>query len=274
MKRPWRNGALGAAAVIIALFGAACSAAPAAAPPAQASNLNHIVGQGTVRVCSTGDYRPFTYRDPQGQWSGIDIEMAQDMAKRLGVKLDVVQTTWGAMMKDLGTRCDIAMGGISVTLDRAQQALYSTPYLRDGKAAIVRCVDSSKYRTLADIDTPGVRVVVNPDGTNAEFDKSNIHHATVVNYPDNNTIFGQITDNKADVMITDASEIRWQTKANPQLCGESVDHPFTFEQKAYLVPQNDVAMQQWVDEWLNIAQNDGTYAAISEKWTGRVINAT
>jgi cyclohexadienyl dehydratase len=274
MKSAWRMCALGAAAVIVATLGAACSSAAPAAAPAPASDVNRIVQQGTVRVCSTGDYRPFTYRDPQGQWSGIDIEMAQNMAKRLGVKLDVVQTTWGSMMKDLGTRCDIAMGGISVTLDRAQQALYSTPYLRDGKAAIVRCVDSWKYRTLADIDKPGVRVVVNPDGTNAAFDKSNIHHATMVNYPDNNTIFGQIVDKKADVMITDASEIRWQTKANPQLCGESVDHPFTFEQKAYLIPENDPALQQWVDQWLNIAQSDGTYAAISQKWTGQVIGAT
>ncbi|WP_433285213.1 transporter substrate-binding domain-containing protein [Pseudonocardia sp. CA-142604] len=274
MKSPWRIGALGAAAVIIALLGAACSAAPAPAAPAQVPNLNDIVQRGTVRVCSTGDYRPFTYRDPQGQWSGIDIDMAQDMAKRLGVTLDVVQTTWGTMMKDLGTRCDVAMGGITVTLDRAQHALYSAPYLRDGKAAIVRCADSSKYRTLADIDRPGVRVVVNPDGTNADFDKANIHHASIENYPDNNTIFGQVVANKADAMFTDASEIRWETKANPQLCGESIDHPFTFEQKAYLIPQSDPALQQWVDQWLNIAQNDGTYAAISQKWTGQVIGAT
>jgi cyclohexadienyl dehydratase len=274
MKSAWRMCALGAAAVIVATLGAACSSAAPAAAPAPASDVNRIVQQGTVRVCSTGDYRPFTYRDPQGQWSGIDIDMAQDMAKRLGVKLDLVPTTWGTMMKDLGTRCDMAMGGITVTLDRAKQALYSTPYLRDGKAAIVRCADSSKYRTLADIDRAGVRVVVNPDGTNAEFDKTNIHHASIEDYPDNNTIFGQVAADKADVMFTDASEIRWETKANPQLCGESVDHPFTFEQKAYLIPENDPALQQWVDQWLNIAQSDGTYAAISQKWTGQVIGAT
>ncbi|MCW2685958.1 MAG: periplasmic component of amino acid ABC-type transporter/signal transduction system [Mycobacterium sp.] len=94
----------------------------------------------------------------------------------------------------------------------AQQALYGSPYLRDGKAAIVRCADRSKYPTLADIDQPGVRVVANPGGTNADFDKANIHHATIVNYPDNNTIFDQLTSSNADVMITDASEICWQTK--------------------------------------------------------------
>ncbi|MDT7696609.1 MAG: cyclohexadienyl dehydratase, partial [Pseudonocardiales bacterium] len=51
---------------------------PAAPPP---SALDLIPQRGELRVCSTGDYRPFTYRDPAtGQFSGIDIDMAGDMA--------------------------------------------------------------------------------------------------------------------------------------------------------------------------------------------------
>ncbi len=87
------------------------------------------------------------------------------------------------MAHDLDTKCDMAMGGISITLDRAKHALYSIPYLRDGKAAIIRCADRSKYQTLADIDRPGVRIVVNPGGTNAEFDNANIRRATIVKIP-------------------------------------------------------------------------------------------
>jgi cyclohexadienyl dehydratase len=110
-------------------------------------------------------------------------------------------------------------------------------------------------------------VVVNPGGTNAEFDKDHQHFAQVVNYPDNNTIFEQLTDNGADVLITDISEIRWQASQNPQLCGESLDHPFRFEQKAYLVTQAAIDLQQWINQWLNITQNDGTYAALSRKFS-------
>jgi cyclohexadienyl dehydratase len=262
MKKSAWSFAAGAVALV---FLSAC----ASSTPVAQERLDQIVTQGTVRVCSTGDYRPFTHRDPQG-WSGLDVEMAQDLAKNLAVKLDVVQTTWATMAGDLGTKCDMAMGGISITLDRAKHALYSIPYLRDGKAAAIRCADRSKYETLADIDQPGVRVVVNPGGTNAEFDNANLHHATIVNYPDNNTIFDQVSGNNTDVMITDASEIRWQIKQNPNLCGSSIDHPFTFEQKAYLIPRSDAALQQWVNEWLNIAQNDGTYARIAKKWLGDV----
>jgi cyclohexadienyl dehydratase len=197
--------------------------------------------------------------------------MANDLAKRLGVKLEMVASTWNTLMQDLGANCDVAMGGISITLTRAHHALYSAPYLRDGKAAITRCADRSKYTSLSDIDRPGVRVVVNPGGTNAEFDKANIRHAQIIQYPDNNTIFGQLTGNAADVMITDVSEIRWQAKQDPRLCGVSLDHPFTFEQKAYLIPQPDTDLQEWVDQWLNIVQHDGTYAALSQRYLGETM---
>jgi cyclohexadienyl dehydratase len=224
-----------------------------------------------VRICSTGDYRPFTYRDPEGRWSGLDIDMADDLAKQLGVKVQLVQTTWGSLLADLGTKCDVAMGGVTITLKRAAQALYTAPYLRDGKAGIVRCADGGKYRTLADIDRQGVRVVVNPGGTNADFDKANLHAATVVEYPDNNTIFDQLSTGAADVMITDVSEIRWQTSQHPQLCAVSADQPFTFGQKAYLVPARETELQQWADQWLNIVTHDGTYDALSRKYFGQVL---
>jgi cyclohexadienyl dehydratase len=258
----------------IALLVTVLTSCGSTAPPAAmqtAGGLPAIAQRGEVRVCSTGDYRPFTYHDAAGNWSGLDIEMAHDLATRLGVRLNVVPTTWANLISDLDSKCDVAMGGISITLKRAKQAIYSAPYLRDGKAAIVRCADASKFQTLDDIDRPGVRVVVNPGGTNAEFDTEHLHNAQIVTYPDNNTIFEQLTGNAADVMITDASEIRWEANQNPELCGQGLDHPFTFEQKGYLVPQSATDLQQWINQWLNIAQNDGTYAALSQKYLGAVI---
>jgi cyclohexadienyl dehydratase len=260
--------ALAAMLVLTAGCGSTTTPSPKVMPAS--GGLSEVLQRGTVRVCSTGDYRPFTYRDPAGTWSGLDIDMANDMAGRLGVRVVLVPTTWASLVDDLNTKCDVAMGGISITLKRAEQALYSAPYLRDGKAAIVRCADSSKFPTLTEIDRPGVRVVVNPGGTNAEFDKDHLHNAQVVTYPDNNTILSQIVSGAADVMITDTSEIRWQVSRNPQLCGESLDHPFTFSQKAYLIARPAADLQQWINQWLNITLNDGTYAALSQKYFGAV----
>ncbi|MHA7663738.1 transporter substrate-binding domain-containing protein [Mycolicibacterium sp. HS_4_1] len=245
----------GASALVVTLA-AACSSPPAESP-----------GQA-LKVCSTGDYRPFTYRDADGQWSGMDIDLVRDFARDTGADLQLVPTTWPTLMADLGQKCDLAVGGITVTADRAAKALFSDPYLRDGKAAAVRCADAAKYRSLADIDRGGVRVVVNPGGTNEQFDRANLHHATIVGYPDNNTIFDQVIEGKADVMITDGSEIRWQVTQHPQLCGVSTDRPFTDAQKAYLMPKGATALQGRINQWLSTIQGNGGYAAVSRKWLG------
>lgn len=198
----------------------------------------------------------------------MDIDLVRDFARGSGAELQLVPTTWPTLMADLGHRCELAVGGITVTADRAAKALFSDPYLRDGKAAVVRCADATKYRSLADIDRRGVRVVVNPGGTNEQFDRANLHQATIVGYPDNNTIFDQVIEGKADVMITDGSEIRWQVMQHPQLCGVSTEQPFTVAQKAYLMSKDATALQQRINQWLSAIRGNGTFDAVSRQWLG------
>jgi cyclohexadienyl dehydratase len=250
---------------------AGCSAEPESEPvdaPAQ-SVLDAVLARGEIKVCSTGDYRPFTYLDEAtGQWEGIDVDMAGDLAGKLGVRLTLVKTTWGTLVDDLGRTCDIAMGGISVTTDRAKRAFYSEPYLVDGKTPITRCENVGRFQTLEQINQPGVRAVVNPGGTNEQFAKANLTQATIVPHPDNNTIFEEILAGRADLMITDATETRWQAQQHRELCAVHPEAPFTFSEKAYLLPRGDVVLQQWVNGWLHIAQNDGTYTRFAQPRLG------
>ncbi|MFG2554061.1 transporter substrate-binding domain-containing protein [Streptomyces sp. NPDC048581] len=232
--------------------------------------LDKVPERGVLRVCTTGDYRPFSHLDPATKsYTGIDIDMAKNLATTLGVKPRFVATTWAKLMDDLTAgKCDISMGGVSVTLARARKAYFSTPYLVDGKAPIARCEDKGKYQSLKEIDRPGVRVIVNPGGTNEAFAKANIHQATVITHPDNTTIFDEIIAGRADVMITDGSETEYQAKLHPELCAINPDKPFTFGEKAYLLPRGDEEFKEYVDQWVHLATHDGTYDGYAEEWLG------
>ena len=244
-------------------------ALPAVAPaaPAPASRLDEILARGVLRVGSTGDYKPFTYRLANGGgFIGLDMALAADLAASLGVKLQVVPTTWGAMMGDLGSdRFDIAMGGVSVSLERQKKAFFSTPYLRDGKTPIARCEDASKYQALADIDRPEVRLIVNPGGTNERFARARAPHATLTVFADNVTIFDRIVAGEADVMITDAIEARLQQRLHPRLCAIHPDAPFDFSEKAVLLPR-DAVLKAYVDQWLHQAIETGAFGRANEQW--------
>ena len=240
-------------------------AAPAAAAPS--SRLDEILARGVLRVGSTGDYKPFTYRTAGGAgFIGLDMALAADLAASLGVRLEVVPTTWGAMMGDLGNdRFDLAMGGVSVSLERQKKAFFSLPYLRDGKTPIARCEDAQKYQALADIDRPGVRLIVNPGGTNERFARAHAPHAKLEVFPDNVTIFDRIVAGGADVMITDAIEARLQQRLHPKLCAIHPDSPFDFSEKAVLLPR-DAVLKAYVDQWLHQAIETGAFARTSEQW--------
>jgi cyclohexadienyl dehydratase len=247
--------------------GTVAGAKPAApAPVAAPSRLDDILARHTLRVCTTGDYKPYSFLRPDGQFEGIDIDLAESLAKSLGAKAEYVKTSWSNLMNDFVAKCDIAVGGVSTTLERQKRAFFTAPYMEDGKTPIVRCDDVDKYQTVAQIDQPNVRTIVNPGGTNERFAKQFFPHSQLIEYPDNVTIFKQILEGKADVMVTDASETLLQQKLNPGLCSVHPDKPFQFGEKAYLVPRGDVTFQQYVDQWLHLARSTGEFQAVVDKW--------
>ena len=145
--------------------GAALGQSAAAVSGSALSRLDEVIARGALRVCTTGDYRPYSFRKPDGQFEGIDIDLVQALTTSLGEKAEFVQTSWPRLMSDFKTKCDIAAGGVSTTLDRQREAFFTQPYMVDGKTPIVRCRDINKYQTIAQIDQPGTRVIVNPGGT-------------------------------------------------------------------------------------------------------------
>ena len=237
-----------------------------AAPASAQTMLDTILARGTIRVGLTGDYRPFSIKDSAGKFEGLDVEMAESLARGLGVKLEVVPTTWPTLMADLhAQKYDIGMGGISVTLERAKTAMFSAPVMRTGKAPIARCTDQARFTTLADIDRPGVRVIVNPGGTNDRFARANVKQAEVIVFPNNAVIFDEIVAGRADVMMTDAVETRLQQKLRPELCAINPDKPFDFSELAYLLPR-DPALKAWVDQWLHLQAETGEQGRITARW--------
>src|SRR5215471_1488067 len=173
----------------------------ASAQAQQPSRLDQIISRGTLRVGMTGDYRPFTFLDKDTQkFGGFDVDMAEALGKALGVKIEFVQTAWPQLARDFeADKFDIAMGGVSITLDRQKKGLFSTPIMREGKTPIARCADKDKFAELTDIDKPGTRVIVNPGGTNERFARANVKAADIRVHNDNVTIFDEIAKGNADL---------------------------------------------------------------------------
>jgi len=237
------------------------------AQSAAESTLDTVMKTGVLRACTPGDYKPFSFLKPDGSYEGIDIDLANSLATAIGAKLELVKTSWANLVPDFAAgKCDIAIGGISVTTERQKRVFFSSAYMVNGKTPIVRCDDVKKFQTVADIDKAGVRVVANPGGSNERFAKANFKTATLTIHPENLTIFDEILAKRADVFVTEAAEALTQQKLKPGLCAVNPDKPLQYGEMAYMLPRNDAVMKSFVDQWLHLSRASGEYQKTVDKW--------
>jgi cyclohexadienyl dehydratase len=225
--------------------------------PADASHAPtaRIKGTGVIRIGTTGDYAPFSL-NRDGALTGADIELAESLANRLHLAPVFIKTTWSTLLDDLrADKFDIAMGGVSITPARAETGSFSTPYATGGKAILARCAETGRYPNLAAIDRRGVRVIVNPGGTNEQYVRENVKRANITVFPDNTKIFDEISANRADVMITDDVEADLQARTHSNLCRVSRE-TLTRADKAILMPK-DAELTTLINGALNEAIQAG-----------------
>src|SRR5262249_58026324 len=121
-------------------------------------------------VGTTGDTPVFSMRNASGQYEGFDMDALASLGAALGVRIEYVEMRFGTMLADLAAdKFDVAMSGMGRTLERARVATFSKPYARYGKLLLIRSDDQGRFKTLADLDRPGLKIAYNRGGLKRPF---------------------------------------------------------------------------------------------------------
>ena len=232
--------------------------------------VERIEQRGTLLVGTTGDYRPLSFRESEtGEYWGFAIELAEAMAKRMGVAVEFVPTSWPTLTADVQAEpqlFDMAMGGITITETRCATMLMSEGYLANGKTILCRAEDTVRFRSLEDIDRPEVRVMVNPGGLNEQFARQHLTHATLIVHPNTEEIPSLIAEGEADVMITEITEAPYYVQTDPRLAAPLLDAPFTHGEIGVLMRQGQDDLLVLVNSIIRQMKSDGTLRQLTEKY--------
>ena len=249
---------------------AACANSDNPAGQANKGKVAEIVERGTLLVGTTGDYRPLSFCEPEtGEYWGFGIEVAQEIAKDLGVGITFVKTSWPTLTADVLAEpqiFDLAIGGITITDARRETMLMSEGYLANGKTILCRAAESNQYRSLADLDKPEVRVMVNPGGLNEKFANENLTHATIIVHQKNEEIPSLVAEGEADVMITEITEAPYYVQTDSRLAAPLLSEPFTHGEIGVLMQKGQEDMLQRVNDIIRRMKADGTLRRLHEKY--------
>ncbi len=240
------------------------------------SSLAHVRGEsipeikkrGYLKVGTTGDYAPQSWLNPATElYEGLDVELAEDIAKSLGVEIQYVPTSWSTLMKDtLENKFDLAICGITITQARKDQALMSIGYLGNGKTILIRAEDVDKYKLLADINKPEVKVMENPGGLNEKFAREKLPLATLIIHSPNDEIPGLIASGQADVMITEILEAGYYVRKDSRLAAPLIYSPFNHGELGVLMPKGKEDLLDFVNSFILDEKESGRIEELANKY--------
>ncbi len=228
-----------------------------------------ILCRDTIRFATTGDYRPLSFREADGTYWGFGIDVAAEIARRLGVAVHFTPTSWPTLSADVQAEpqtFDLAIGGITITDERQAAMLMSEGYLANGKTIICRASETDAYQSLEDIDKPEVRVMVNPGGLNEKFANDHLQHATIIIHEKNEEIPTLIAEGEADVMITEITEAPYYVQADTRLAAPLLSTPFTHGEIGVLMRKGQDDLLQMVNNAIRAMKADGTLSSLHQKY--------
>jgi cyclohexadienyl dehydratase len=248
----------------------AAAAAPqiAQAQAAGRSRLAQILERGTIRIGTTGDFNPMSFRDPgSNEYRGFDIEAMTQLAADMGTRIEWVQTEWATLVAGIAAgRFDI-FSGASVSMARARTAAFSIPYLELGTVPLALKANAGKFRTWESINDPGVRVATFMGTVFEEQAKAHFPRAQLRAVQAPATGFQEVLAGRADVTITSTIEASSLVRRFDQLTllGENV-RPRNRRPLAFVVAQDEPTWLNFVNTWVSLKTTEGFFEALDAKW--------
>ncbi|WP_431934153.1 ABC transporter substrate-binding protein [Nonomuraea jabiensis] len=255
-----RTSVLVALLALIATLGlAACGGGSA---EKSADNPYGLIKPGQLRVASLGDAKPYTFTDANGQFSGFDIELFRDVAKRMGIT-DVVYTgqDFSAILPAVANgQFDAGVAAIGITDARKKTVDFSTGYLA-GYLTMITKKDSGI--TSAD-GIAGKRLGVVQGTLQEAYAVKNFPKANLVRFPDNNAAISALNRGSVDAHFLDYEAAKSYIKQFGLV--SAADIPSFDAPAGFAIKQGNSALKAALDKALVAAMEDGTWKRLYEKW--------
>ena len=244
--------------ILFLLMLAVCWVGSAAAQDRKAGHLEHIKSSKQLRVCIWPDYYGITFRNPKSlQLGGIDIEMANELGKELGVPVQFVDSSFAKLIDDVTQdHCDVAMFAIGITPQRAEKLRFTSPHLLSDIYAVTT-KSNRRIKTWDDIDKVGTIVAVTKGTVHEPVMKARLRVAQLLILDTPFAREQEVQSGRADVFITDYPySQRFLANAD---WARLVSPPSTFHMTsyAYALKPGDDAWHARLEKFVSDIKRDG-----------------
>lgn len=228
------------------------------------TSLADVRKAGVLRIGLEGDWQPFSYHDEDDNLVGYDVEVAQNVAKQLGVEAEITEAPWDGLLTGLSTGVyDMVVNGVDVTEDREKAFDFSDAYAYD-HIDLVTLVGNDEIKSFDDLKG---RTSANSTGsTYAEIGEQ--YGATVSNVPTLAETMTLVLNGTVDATINADTSVQDYLNTTGETKLQVVAQLDDVTEYAIPVKKGNITLRDAINEALKTLRDDGTLAELSVKYFG------
>ncbi|MGS0742761.1 cystine ABC transporter substrate-binding protein [Glaciimonas sp. GG7] len=228
--------------------------------------LDTVKARGTLKVAMEGNYPPFNFKDPKnGQLSGFEVDVANLIAAKLGVKTEFTTTEWSGILAGLGAgKYDVILNQVGITDERKKAFDFSVPYTISSPQLIVRKDEKRNFASLEDLK--GKKLGLG-QGTNFEQKAKSIPGIDVKTYPGSPEYLSDLASGRIDAALNDSLLVGYLLKNTtlPLKAGAPVG---SIDKIGIPFQKGNPKFQAALDKAIEDIEKDGSFKQVSIKWFG------
>ncbi|MCC8161132.1 MAG: amino acid ABC transporter substrate-binding protein [Oscillospiraceae bacterium] len=239
---------------------------------AEDTSLADVQEKGYFTIGLDADFAPMGFTQDDGTIVGFDIDLANAVAEKMGVSVEVKPIDWDSKSMELSTgKIDVIWNGFSITDERRQEVLFSNPYLSTKQSIIVKA--GSDITTKADL--AGKKIALQDGSTSEDALKADtatyetIGDENISRFKENSQVLMEVNTGRADAAVIDEVFVRYYLQKENMLDQYTVlEEGFDEEDYGVGGRLGDYSLMEAINKALDECKEDGTTSEISIKWFG------
>lgn len=243
---------------ILALVLALCFCLSLAGCGSDAKTLDDVKKAGQIVIATSPDFPPFETIEG-GEVVGIEIEIMEKIAAKLGVTLKIEQVNFDSVLPGIQAgKYDVGVSGITIDEDRKKNADFTNPYFEAAQVIVVK--NDSPIASKADLE--GKKISVQTGTTAEKYCLTNGYQVSA--FESNNDAFAAVTADKVDAWVVDNEVAVAMIKGNADV--KKLDENMTTEPYGFAFPKGSDSLVEAFNTEISAMIADGTIQAIFDKY--------
>jgi polar amino acid transport system substrate-binding protein len=232
----------------------------------QESTIERVLRSGVLRV-GMSTFVPWAMKDKKGELIGFEIDVAERLAKDIGVNIAFVPTKWDGIIPSLlAGKFDVIIGGMGITAQRSLKVNFTIPYDYTGMSLAAHRELAEGFKGLQDFNKPEVVLVARLGATPVAAARKYMPRAEIRQFDDESQAIQELLNGNAHALVASAPLPAFQVVKHPDRLFLPLEGTFTREPIAFAVRKGDFDTVNFFNSWITIAESEGWLKERKHYW--------